>query len=77
MMKNEQAPYCCKRSGHFLTFSPKDFAIYSIFECAGPKKALKMVKFLVSVPNTMLLFQFWSISSFEDIPMLDLKCCKV
>ena len=34
------------------------------FECAGPKKTLKMVKFLVSVPKIMLLFQFWSISSF-------------
>ena len=59
MVENEQAPYCFKRCGHFLTFSPKDFAIYSIFECAGPKKDLKMVKFFVLVPKIILLFQFW------------------
>ena len=36
-----------------------------------------MGKFLVLVPKTILLFQFWSISGFEDIPKLDLECCKV
>ena len=42
-----------------------------------PKKVLKMGKILgINLPK-ILLFQFWSISGFEDIPKLDLECCKV
>ena len=36
-----------------------------------------MGKFLVLVQKTILLFKFWLISGFEDIPKLDIKCCKV
>jgi hypothetical protein len=68
MIKNEQAPYCCKRCGHFLTFSPKDFAIYQIFECAGPKKDLKMVKFFVLVPKIILFFSFGQFLVFRTFP---------